>query len=116
MNATHRVGFEVRGIRVVVTCRPDGPSGQPAYVAELHQDGEVAQGHLVRYGNGCCLEVVEAPGWLQERCASPAAGYAQEVTDGDTVWLELPPLVRAEVVLPWLEWHRRTDLSARRPA
>jgi hypothetical protein len=113
MSATHRVGFEVRGIRVVVTCHPEGAAGQPAYLAELCQGGEVAVGQLVRTGNSCCLEVLEAPDWLHERCSMPAPGYAHGVTDGETVWLEVPPLVRAEVVLPWLEWHRHAERARR---
>ncbi len=43
-------------------------------------------------------------------------GDARGVTDGETVWLEVPPLVRAELVLPWLEGHRRELLQTARTA
>jgi hypothetical protein len=103
----HRtVGFEVGGIRVVVTRTPDETPGGFAYTADLLREDDIARGRLVRHGNACCLEVAAAPAWLHEYCAIPAAGHSASVTDGDTVWLEVPPLVRAELVLPWLEQHR----------
>ena len=105
--ATRRVvGFEVGGIRVVVTRTPDEQAGVSGYAAELVRDGDVARGRLVRHGNACCLEVAAAPAWLHAHCTRAAGRHSASVTDGDTVWLEVPPLVRAELVLPWLEQHR----------
>jgi hypothetical protein len=105
--STHRrVRFDVSGIRVVVTRMPEDRIDGLGYAAELRRDGDVARGRLVRHGNACCLEVASAPDWLHAHCALPAQGDPASVTDGDTVWLEVPPLVRAEVVLPWLEQHR----------
>jgi hypothetical protein len=115
--ATRRVvGFEVGGIRVVVTRTPGEHPGGSGYAAELVRDGDIARGRLVRHGNACCLEVAGAPAWLHAHCALPAAGRSASVTDGDTVWLEVPPLVRAELVLPWLEQHRHELRLATRTA
>jgi len=114
---THRrVGFDVCGIHVVVTWTPGEQPGGLGYTAELVRDGDVARGRLVRHGNACCLEVAAAPAWLHAHCAVPAAARSASVTDGDTVWLEVPPLVRAELVLPWLEQHRHELLLAARTA
>jgi len=112
----HRVGFDVSGIRVVVTRTPEQRLDGFGYAAELRRDRDVAHGRLVRLGNACCLEVVSAPDWLHAHCALPAAGHPASVTDGDTVWLEVPPLVRAELVLPWLEQHRHELRIAARSA
>jgi hypothetical protein len=106
MTGTREVRFDISGIRVVVTRIPGEPVGGVAYAARLCRDGDLARGRLVRHGNACCLEVTSAPDWLHRHCALPVPGYARGVTDGDTVWLEVPPLVRAEVVLPWMEHHR----------
>jgi hypothetical protein len=106
MSASRELRFDVFGIRVVVTRMPGEPLDGSAYAARLCRDGDVARGRLVRHGNACCLEVTSAPDWLHQHCAVPVPGYARGVTDGDTVWLEVPPLVRAEVVLPWMEHHR----------
>lgn len=104
MTAPCRVGFDVIGLRVVVTRMPAPAGGEHGYAADLCRGDLVARGRLVRHGNACCLEVAEAPGWLRRLCAGAPA-----VTDGETVWVEVPPLVRAELVLPWLQSHRRTS-------
>ncbi|HEX6493089.1 MAG TPA: hypothetical protein VF112_06225 [Candidatus Dormibacteraeota bacterium] len=111
-----RVGFVVGGIRVVVTRTAGEQPGGAGYAAELARGGDVARARLLRFGNACCLEVAAAPAWLHAHCALPATGQAASVTDGETVWLEVPPLVRAEVVLPWLEQHRHELRLAARSA
>ena len=110
------VHFDVSGIRVVVTRTPDDRLDGVGYAAELRREGDVARGRLVRHGDACCLEVASAPEWLHEHCALVARGHPASVTDGDTVWLEVPPLVRAELVLPWLEQHRHELRLAARSA
>jgi hypothetical protein len=115
--ATHqRVGFEVCGIRVVVTRTTQEMAGGFAYSARLVRDRDVAHGRLVRHGNACCLEVDAAPAWLHELCSSCSPGRCASVTDGDTLWLEVPPLVRAELLLPWLERHLHERRLAARTA